>query len=519
MKAMLLTLVLVGYWMLYGCGERAHNPIDLEHPDINGDISYEDISVDILEPTYFTESLVKLKDELVFVKVKDRTSGEIKNFFAIGYDSHSNGPWDGVSGKNQCYRDAKGKAHGFYDNAEELNLLAAESGANFVYVWSGEEKLSTSPKLYGRWLEQYNNMDPKVWRSIPIIYNGAGEVDMDPNRDEAINSLRERFRRFKFRIGEYSREMQPLMPSYEEMPWFSWHPTWRIIGTGDGRGEMTSDEQADAFAQSTTMMIGDNYTYVENRFDEELNPITGQKGKKGEDYDYWLSIDDPDHRSYFSAAWDMIYSARRRSLGDKAADPSVGTVVWAWIQGHAFNDDIGRSICFNGTSGLWAAGKFPTKEYLRKEITSTIAAGGTGIIFFGYFYCRRPEADVIRSFFKALSNPEIYEGVLISPEMDLGYDTKFLGEVGYDGRGRAHIMVKWYKKNKTIYLIGSNPGARATTFSLNFPFSIEKAYLYNWDAAEFFETEEIRIHDRKVTYTIPRDDGVIIKLKPLHKSR
>ncbi len=517
---MRMLFLLLSAILLANCAGRDFEGSDSFSTDASSDILVGDVSpADTYEPVYFSERLLRLKDELVFVKVKDRSTGETKNFFAIGYDSHSNGPWDGVSGKNQCYKDSTGKAYGYYDNAEELNLLAAESGANFVYAWSGENKLSTTPKLYGRWLEQYNGADPKEWKSIPIIYNGGGEADMDSDREKAISSLRDKFAKFRLREGEYSKESQPLMPPYEEMPWFAWHPTWRIKGTGDGKGDMTSGEQADAFAQSTTMMIGDSYTYVENRFDEELNPITGQKGKKGEDYDYWLSIDDPDHRSYFSAAWDMIHSARSRSLGEKGADPKFGTVVWAWMQGHAFNDDIGRSVCFNGASDLWAAGKFPTRAYLRKEITSTIAAGGTGVIFFGYFYCRKPEADIVRSFFKALSNPEVYEGALISPEMDLGYDTKFMGEPGYDGKGRAHILVKWYSKTKTIYIIGSNPGARATEFSLEFPFTIDKSYLYDWDRAEFFETTDIKIENKKITYTIPRDDGVIIKLNPLFRSR
>ncbi len=125
----------------------------------------------------------------------------------------------------------------------------------------------------------------------------------------------------------------------------------------------------------------------------------------------------------------------------------------------------------------------------------------------------------MRSFFRALSNPEIYEGALISPEMDLGYDTKFIGEPGYDGKGRAHIIVKWHAKTKTIYVVGSNPSARATTFSLEFPFTIDKAYLYNWDSLAFGETQEISIENKKITYTIARDDGVILKVIPLMKKR
>ncbi|MCX7944080.1 MAG: hypothetical protein N2746_06190 [Deltaproteobacteria bacterium] len=496
------------------CGDRVETHWDLgQDTGVGTDASTEDMG----QPIYFSKKHIKLKDEPIFIKVRDRTTGELKNFFGIGYGAHWYGPWDGVSGKNQCYVDSSGRAHGFYDNAEELNLLAAEAGANFVYVWSGEDKLSTSPKLYGRWLKEYNDKDPKEWRAIPIIYNGRGEADVDKDREGAINDLRERFRQFRLRIGDYSKEKQPLLPPYEEMPWFSWHPTWRIKGTGDGTDEVTTPQQADAFAQSTTMMIGNSYSYVENRFDEELNPITGQKGKKGENYDYWLEIDDPDHRSYFTATWDMTYSARIRSLGEKAADPRFGTVVWSWIQGFAFNDDIGLKECFSGKSGHWAAGKFPTKAYLRKEITATIAAGGTGIIFFGYFYCRKPEADIIRSFFRALSNPEVYEGALISPEMNLGYDTKFMGELGYDGKGRAHLIVKWFEKNKSIYVVGSNPGARATTFELTFPFSIDKAYLYDWENASFFVSSDIKISNTKITYTIPRDDGIIIKLVPLFK--
>jgi len=43
--------------------------------------------------------------------------------------------------------------------------------------------------------------------------------------------------------------------------------------------------------------------------------------------------------------------------------------------------------------------------------------------------------------------------------------------------------------------------------------------LYDWDRAEFFETTDIKIENKKITYTIPRDDGVIIKLNPLFRSR
>ncbi len=179
-KALLFVLFLV-----FSCSDRG-----LEEDFLSvSDIGYSDIQTfDIYNPVYFSENLVKTKDDLVFVKVKDRTTGEIKNFFAIGYDSHSDGPWDGISGADQCYRDSTGKAYGFYDNAEELNLKAAESGANFVYVWSGEDKLSTTPRLYGRWLESYNSKEEKEWRSIPIIYNGGGEPDMDSKRQAAIEN-------------------------------------------------------------------------------------------------------------------------------------------------------------------------------------------------------------------------------------------------------------------------------------------------------------------------------------------
>ncbi len=241
------------------------------------DAGEDDVFQNKIEPIYYSKDKIKMKNELVFLRAKDRSTDEIKNFFAIGYDSHSYGPWDGVSGENQCYKDSTGKAYGYYDNAEELNLLAAQCGANFVYVWSGEDRLSTTPKLYGRWLEQYNSMNEIEWKSIPIIYNG---VDMVSNREKSISELREKFMKFKLRVGEYSLKSPPKLPSYEIMPWFAWHPTWRIKGTGTERGEMTTSEEADAFAQSTTMMIGDSYTYVENRFDEEFNPITGQRGKR-----------------------------------------------------------------------------------------------------------------------------------------------------------------------------------------------------------------------------------------------
>ncbi len=68
------------------CGERS-GEISVQYmTDAGEDILSPDFLSDTYEPVYFSERLVRTKRDLVFVKVKDRTTGDLKNLFAIGYD-------------------------------------------------------------------------------------------------------------------------------------------------------------------------------------------------------------------------------------------------------------------------------------------------------------------------------------------------------------------------------------------------------------------------------------------------
>jgi hypothetical protein len=261
------------------------------------------------------------------------------------------------------------------------------------------------------------------------------------------------------------------------------------------------------------MMIGDDYTYVENRYDMNdpwervIGTIAGQKGPKGEGYEEWIEKDDPEHQSYFTAAWDLAHSLVTKR--------SPGSVVWLWIQGYSFGDSIAETECKKGFSDLWATGKFPSKRYLRKEIASMIAAGGTGMIFFGFFNNRMPETEILLSFFRALSSADVYGPALTSPRLDLGFDTTTLGEPGKNGKGRVHVLAKWHDPSKTAYLIGSNPGGKATSISIQFPWSIEKAEILDWDVPEFTVEPAIEINNRTLEWTVPKDEGFIIRITPL----
>lgn len=453
-----------------------------------------------IRPTYWSQESIKTINDLAFVRVNGMP------FFAIGVDTKSEGPWDGVSGPNQC-ADGKGRLN----NAPEMSQQAVDAGANFIYVWGVSDEvnltmMATKPQVYGRWTDDWGIRRPKDKDTIPIIYNGGGERDMldrvHVNPFDVASELAADFQDFQNRIGNYSLSVKPNLPSYEEIPWFSWHPTWRMRGAGDGTGEELTSEEANAFAMATNMMIGDSYTYVCNRFDERYNSLTGQKGKQGECYNDWLTKDDPDHKEYFDAAWGLAHSIRTRSYPD--------TVIWMWMQGYAFDDGIGLGICENGNSDSWAMGPFPSMVYLRKEISSTIAAGGTGIIFFGYMYNRPDTAVKVRSLMRALSHKDVYDPALLSPRLDLGIDL-----TNYGKGGRAHLIAKWDQKSRQAFLIGANPGGRATTIPIDFPWTIGKAELLDWDAPGFVQSNELKVSDRRLTYTIPRDEGFIIRITPL----
>ena len=47
----------------------------------------------------------------------------------------------------------------------------------------------------------------------------------------------------------------------------AWHPTFRMIGSETGEGDPLSYTEVADLAKATNFMIGDAYTYVENRYD------------------------------------------------------------------------------------------------------------------------------------------------------------------------------------------------------------------------------------------------------------
>jgi len=454
--------------------------------------------------TYFTPESIKIIDDLKYVKV----NGE--KFFALGFDAHSGPVYDGVT-TTGCDED---KMVGYLDIQVEKVKSAAASGANFAYVWSygkySDTLVATSPQLYGIYPGDYKVGRDASKDVIPIIYNAFGESDMGGYSQAKVDSMAAEFKDFIKRQGKYSIENMPNLPPVSQVGHMSWHPTWRMIGTGDGTGEMLTSTQAANFAKTTNMSIGADYTYVENRFDmsdpEErlVGLLAGQKGDKGQGYEYWLSIDDPDHRSYFSPAWDLANSMRTKS------DPEA--VVWLWIQGYSFGKGIQESLCKGTANDSWATGGFPSKKYLRKEIMSLIAAGGTGFVFFGFFDNDMENTKILNGFFKALSSAEIYKPVLLSPKLDLGVDFKNYGE-----GGRAHLIVKWDAEGKKAYIAGANPGAKATAFSVDFPWTIDKAELFDFDVPSFNASSELVLLDKRLSYVAPIDEGFIIRVTPKMK--
>jgi len=259
-------------------------------------------------------------------------------------------------------------------------------------------------------------------------------------------------------------------------------------------------------ARTTNMMIPDTYTYAENHWEEgSLEALVyQQKGPKGEGYDQWLERDDPDHRHLFSDGWALAHSVATHRL--------PGAVVWMWLQGFSYTDAIRQTECEGRKADSWAGGAFPTDAYLIKEITSFIAAGSTGIVVFGYPGLRWPEAERIHALLRALSSPEVYGPALLSPRLDLGQDLTNTG----DG-GRAHLLVKWDDAGRRAFVIGANPGAKATEVAVEFPWTLEKAEVLDWSRAAFDEAGEVRLADKTLRYEIPKDSGFIVRVTPLQR--
>ncbi len=476
-----------------------------EAADVPSDPAAE-VDVGPSPPTYWSAEATHTVDDLVFVTYQG------KKVFGLGIHPSYRGAWDGVTGPNGCAcDDVTGTCTGTTNDGVESTHLAAGAGANFVYTWGYEddpEYLHVDPPFLGIWHGQYGTIDAAAGpghEAIPIIACEYGETDLDGFDRDKAGQMKADFEDFQARRGRWSKEAMPNLPPYEEMPWFCWHPTFRMSGGGDGYSELFTDEQVELYARTTNMMIGDTYTYVCNRYEGIEAVIMGQKGPKGECYDDWLARDDPDHRSYFEASWKLAHSLRTHANPD--------AVVWMWMQGHAFDDDIGGGVCRDGQSGLWANGPFPTLRYLRKEILSTIVAGGTGFIYFGYGYNRQATAEKLRGLVRALASTEVYGPALLSPRLDVGQDLQFAGE-----GGRAHLMAKWDAESRTAFLLGANPGAWMTPFEVTFPWTVAKVEMLDWFTPGWIEdpaVHGVEVADRTVRWTAPQDDGFILRVTPL----
>ncbi|MBP7126776.1 hypothetical protein KBD49_10475 [Myxococcota bacterium] len=461
-------------------------------------------------PTWWTAEATRTIDDLRFLTVKDPGSGRMVPVFGLGVHPEYSGAWDGITGLGQCRVDPDtGRVIGHVDNGIENLHAAAAAGSNFAYLWgyvADPDYLAVDPPLYGVWHPEYGTLGAGR-EAIPIMVCAYGEEDMSSNKTQRIAQMASDFEDFRARRGRWSPERAPTLPPYEDLPWFCWHPSFRMIGGGDGFDDYLEDPVADAFAKTTNLLIGDAYSYACNPFEAgSLDAIIqGQRGEKGECYDDWLAWNDPDHQRSFTAGWDLAHSLRRRANPD--------AVVWMWIQGYAFDDGVGGGECWSGRpSDSWAAGPFPTRRYLRKEILSTIAAGATGIIFFGYGYNRETTAVHVQAILRALSLPEVYGPALLSPRLDLGFDTTFFGE-----GGRAHLLVKWDATTRAAYVLGANPGALQTAIDLTFPWSLARVEILDWNRPGFREMAEetpVTLDDRTLRFVAPEDEGFVLRVTP-----
>ena len=514
--ARISALFVLGFGLLVACsGDGTSSPDTL--PADTGDSSSftpevppDNVAVDDsvpFEPTPFDPAATVVLDDLRFIEV----DGE--RFFALGLHASPGLTYDGVTGPGECDKDA---GIGYLDINIDKTHAAAAAGANFVYLWGYKdetpEMIDVTPRFKGIFHGGYGQTLPAEDDVLPILFNRFGEVDLDGYSDEKVAEMEEEFDQFIHRTGPYSIENMPTLPPVEQVGHMAWHPTWRMIGSESGAGEMLSDAEADALAQAVNMMIGDTYTYIENRFDlsDPLGAImvagVGQMGDIGEGYDEWLANDDPDHRGNFDSGFRLANSLRQRGMPE--------AVVWMWIQGYAFGSSIKHSECVGKADDSWATGGFPPLRYMVKEACGMIAGGATGFIFFGFPGIQLDEAGIINTFLRAFSSEEVYGPALLGPRLDLGIDTLFMGEEGYDGRGRVHAIVKWDEASKTAFIIGANPGARETLAEFPFPWTIAGAELLDWETATFEASDAITLDDRILRFTFPVDAGEIIRVHP-----
>lgn len=454
-------------------------------------------------PTYWSAEATDTVDDVLFAEHDGR------RIFALGFDAKKGRIWDGATGKEGCDSDA---GVGYLDTIFDTYARATAAGANFAYIWGYpasdwehyDDWLDAISMYYGKWSEGIGTERPADKDVTPIIYNGWGESDFDnPDIEGTIERHKAEFEEWRTRTGRYSPESMPNLPPFEELPWFAWHPTWRSSGGGDGEGELLTDEQARGLMNTSNMVIGDNYSYVTNRHDSRLNPVTGQRGESGEGYDDWLAVADEEHGGKFKAAWRVVDAVER------FADQPI--LRWMWIQGYSFGYSLGKAMCEKGGSDTWATGWFPSLPYLRKEVCSTIAGGGTGIVFFGYMSSPPQDAEKVETIFAALSHEEVHGPALLSPRLDLGdQDLRHLGE-----EGRIHAIAKWDAESRRAFLIGANPGPWETRAEVEFPWSLAKAEMLMWGSPRFVESPRLTIEDRLLKIIAPMDEGFILRVTPV----
>ncbi len=476
-------------------------------PEVSPEVSPEPAPEEVSppNPTYWSEAATAplVKDDLAFARF------EGQKVFALGFDAKKGPTYDGFTTEG-CDED---EGVGYVDDVLVRYDRALEAGANFTFVWGYpgadwayyDAWLDRISMMYGKWYDGHGRDRPAERDVMPIVYNEWGESDFDnPDVAGTIAEHQATFEDWKARAGKFSPENKPNLPPYEELPWIGWHPTWRSRGGGDGTGELLTDEQARGLINAANFAFGDNYTYVTNRFPSALSPITGQIGEPGEGYDDWLAAAVPEHESKFTGAWDVMYAVER------FADHEM--LRWMWIQGYSFGYSLASEMCREGGSDAWATGWYPPLPYLRKEVTSAIAAGATGLVYFGYMGAHpldREKADVV---FRALSHPDVYEPALLSPRLEIAPREQLL--LAGDG-GRLHVIVKWHAASKTAFVIGANPGPWETRGSFTFPWSLERAEVLLWGSGRFVPSPRVSVADRTLTYVAPMDEGFILRVTPL----
>ncbi len=222
-------------------------------------------------PTYWSAEATRITDDLVFARVDG------KPFFALGIHPSTDGGWDGATAA--CYKDeATGQWVGYTNDGFETTKGALQAGANFAFLWGygkGPEWGALYHQFHGRWQWHWGTTKPKDEDVIPILVNEHGESDMADDPEDKAEEMARDFEDFKARRGRWSPENVPNLPPFDEMPWFAWHPTWRMLGTADepgGGGSMLSHEQAPAMVSCRPQVSPVTVSMTLPSFDTTLVP-------------------------------------------------------------------------------------------------------------------------------------------------------------------------------------------------------------------------------------------------------